>query len=75
MRAAMLTDDDKQWMQAQLERYSERERGWMLAQLEKLETRLLTESHKPASPAELRRRTHAAVVRAMDLEAGLPPIG
>jgi hypothetical protein len=74
MRATMLADDDKQWMQAQFERYSERDREWTLAQLERVETKLLTEFHKSASPVELRRRTHAAVLRAMDLEARLPPI-
>jgi hypothetical protein len=70
MMATMLTDDDKQWMQAQLES----NRKWTLAQLQRLETRLLTEFHKSASPVELRRRTHAAVLRVIDLEVGLPPI-
>jgi hypothetical protein len=49
----MLTDDDKQWM---------------LAQLESLETKLLTEFHKWASPAEMRARSHSAALRAMDIE-------
>jgi hypothetical protein len=42
IRAAMLTGDDKQWMQAQLEN----NREWTLAQFERLETKLLTEFHK-----------------------------
>jgi hypothetical protein len=49
----MLTDDDKQWI---------------LEQLERVETRLLTEFHKWASPTEMRVRSHAAVLRAMDIE-------
>jgi hypothetical protein len=49
----VLTDEDKQWI-------SER--------LEKVETNLLTEFHKWASPVELRQRSHAAALRAMDAE-------
>ena len=49
----MLTDEDKQWI---------------TAQLEKVETTLLTEFHKWASPVELRQRSHAAALRALDAE-------
>src|SRR5208282_641668 len=49
----VLTEEDKQWI-------SER--------LEKVETTLLTEFHKWASPVELRQRSHAAVLRALDAE-------
>ena len=49
----MLTDEDKQWISEQLER---------------VETRLLTEFHKWASPVELRVRSHAAALRALDAE-------
>lgn len=38
------------------------------ADLERVETALLTEFHKWASPAEARARTHAAALRAIDLE-------
>jgi DNA repair ATPase RecN len=38
------------------------------SQLEAVETRLLTEFHKWASPIEARQRTHAAALRAMDVE-------
>jgi hypothetical protein len=38
------------------------------AKIEKVETTLLTEFHKWASPAELRARSHAAAIRALDLE-------
>ena len=49
----MLTDEDKQWI-------SER--------LEEVETTLLTKFHKWASPVELRQRSHAAALRALDTE-------
>ena len=48
-----LTDEDKQWISAQLER---------------VETALLTEFHKWASPVEMRVRSHAAALRAIDVE-------
>lgn len=50
---AMLTDDDKLWISQRLE---------------KVETTLLTEFHKWASPVELRQRSHAAALRALDAE-------
>jgi hypothetical protein len=50
---AMLTDEDKQWISQRLE---------------KVETTLLTEFHKWASPVELRQRSHAAALRALDAE-------
>lgn len=49
----MLTDEDKQWI---------------LDQLERVETSLLTEFHKWASPVEMRVRSHAAAIRAIDVE-------
>ena len=49
----MLTEDDKRWISDQLE---------------KVETNLLTEFHKWASPIELRSRSHAAALRALDAE-------
>lgn len=49
----MLTEEDKQWI-------SER--------LEQVDTTLLTEFHKLASPVELRQRSHAAALRALDSE-------
>jgi hypothetical protein len=36
--------------------------------IERVETALLTEFHKWASPAEARSKTHAAALRAIDLE-------
>jgi hypothetical protein len=49
----VLTEEDKQWI-------SER--------LEKVETTLLTEYNEWASPVELRQRSHAAALRALDAE-------
>lgn len=49
----MLTEEDKQWISQRLE---------------KVETSLLTEFHKWASPVELRQRSHAAAIRALDTE-------
>ncbi|MGA2598261.1 MAG: hypothetical protein ABSH09_14870 [Bryobacteraceae bacterium] len=48
-----LTDDDKQWISEQLEA---------------VETRILTEFHKWASPLEARQRSHSAAIRALDME-------
>ncbi len=48
-----LTDEDKAWINAQLER---------------VETALLTEFHKWASPVEMRVKSHSAALRAIDLE-------
>jgi len=59
-----LTDDDKRWISEQLEN----DRRWMSEQLENLETKLLTEFHKWASPIDARLRTHTAAIRAVDLE-------
>ncbi|HVO80317.1 MAG TPA: hypothetical protein VMT28_06285 [Terriglobales bacterium] len=49
----MLTDEDKQWIKQQLEG---------------VETTLLPEFHKWASPVEMRQRSHAAAIRALDAE-------
>lgn len=55
-----LTEDDKQWIRGELERVEIR--------LERVETTLLTESHKWASPVEMRQRSHSAALRALDME-------
>jgi hypothetical protein len=54
----VLTNEDKQWIEERLEGLSEK--------IEKVETTLLTEFHKWASPQEMRQRTHAAAIRALD---------
>jgi hypothetical protein len=52
-----LTDEDKRWIT-----------GLLDERLERVETNLLTAFHKWASPMEARQRTHAAALRALDLE-------
>jgi hypothetical protein len=47
---------------------SDEDKAWMREQLEGMETRLLTEFHKWASPVETRQRSHAAALRALDVE-------
>jgi hypothetical protein len=59
-----LTDEDKPWIAAQLERVEQR----MTARVERAETSLLTEFHKWASPVEMRVHSHSAALRALDLE-------
>jgi hypothetical protein len=60
----MLTDDDKQWISERLQKVESEFSG----RLEKVETTLLTEFHKWASPVELRQKSHAAALRALDAE-------
>jgi hypothetical protein len=47
---------------------TEEDKQWISQRLEKVETTLLTEFHKWASPVELRQRSHAAAIRALDTE-------
>jgi len=44
------------------------DKQWIMEQLEKVETNLLTEFHKWASPLDARMRSHTAAMRAFDLE-------
>jgi hypothetical protein len=60
----MLSDEDKTWINQRFEEHTRLFRQ----QLEKVETTLLTEFHKWASPQEMRQRTHAAAIRALDAE-------
>ena len=53
---------------AQLREHLEAMEGRLNARIEHVETALLTEFHKWASPAEARARTHTAALRAIDLE-------
>jgi hypothetical protein len=79
----MLTDEDKQWIagqiasqigasEARMIRRMEKAETALLehldARIEKTETTLLIEFHKWASPVEMRQRTHAAALRAIDAE-------
>ena len=47
---------------------SDEDKGWIRSELERVETNLLTEFHKWASPVEARQRSHTAALRAFDLE-------
>ena len=47
---------------------TEEDKRWISAQLEKVETNLLTEFHSGESSVELRQRSHAAALRALDTE-------
>lgn len=60
----MLTDDDKKWIANQIAASEER----MGARMEKVDTALLTEFHKWASPVITRLRSHSGALRTMDLE-------
>jgi hypothetical protein len=78
-----LTDEDKKWirelfegsMKASEERFRALLEGPIKASEERfrehvfgVETRLLTEFHKWASPMDARIKSHAAALRALDLE-------
>jgi hypothetical protein len=61
----------KQYLDANFSRIDERFTGMeqrVNNRIERVETALLTEFHKWASPAEARAKTHAAALRAVDLE-------
>ncbi len=47
---------------------TEEDKQWISQRLVKVETTLLTEFHKWASPVELRQKSHAAAIRALDTE-------
>lgn len=59
-----LTNEDKNWITDRLRE----ERSRITEEIRTVETSLLTEFHKWASPSEARQRTHAAALRAIDLE-------
>ena len=70
-----LTEEDKVWieslMKAQALAFTRRFEAIetvFAERLEATETRLLTEFHKSASPIDMRLRSHAATLRALDLE-------
>jgi hypothetical protein len=63
-----LTNEDKTWIAEQLREEKNRITEQLAGQLRTVETSLLTEFHKWASPSEARQRTHTATLRAIDLE-------
>jgi hypothetical protein len=48
--------------------YLREDRNRITEEIRAIETSLLTEFHKWAAPSEARQRTHAAALRAIDLE-------
>ena len=60
----MLTDDDKRWISSEISASEER----TAARIEKVETALLTEFHKWASPVVTRLRSQSDALRTLDLE-------
>jgi hypothetical protein len=55
-------------MDAELKDYLDALEARLNGKIEKIETTLLTEFHKWASPAEMRLRSHSATLRALDIE-------
>ncbi len=64
----MLTDDDKKWITAEMSTQMAAGEERTGARMEKIETALLTEFHKWASPVITRLRSHSDALRTMDLE-------
>ncbi|MFZ0708172.1 MAG: hypothetical protein WAM71_21410 [Candidatus Korobacteraceae bacterium] len=64
----MLSEEDKQWIADQVSSQIAASEERIAARIERTETALLTEFHKWASPVEMRQRTHAAALRAIDTE-------
>jgi hypothetical protein len=64
----MLTDDDKKWITDEISRQISGSEERIGARMEKIETALLTEFHKWASPVITRLRSHSYALRTMDLE-------
>jgi hypothetical protein len=56
-----LTEDDKKWIKDQLTE----QRVQLEQRIERVETNLLTEFYKWASPVEARQRSHAAALHAL----------
>jgi hypothetical protein len=67
----MLATEDRDWIAEQLAKLSHdvfKEIARVEAGVERVETSLLTEFHKWASPLEQRMRTHREALRALDME-------
>jgi hypothetical protein len=47
---------------------TEEDKQWIKDQMEAMETKILTAFHKWASPVDMRQRSHAATLRALDVE-------
>ena len=73
-----MNSDLKEYLDANFARIDERfveleERFATKADVGRVETALLTEFHKWASPADMRAKSHALAIRAMDLELDRSP--
>jgi hypothetical protein len=64
----MLTDEDKHWISEQISEQLLASEVRMAERLERVETKLLTEFHKWASPVEMRQRSNSYALSAIDLE-------
>jgi hypothetical protein len=64
----MLTDEDKKWIAGEIAKQITASEERLGARIEKVETALLTEFHKWASPVVTRLRSHADGLRTLDLE-------
>jgi hypothetical protein len=65
------TDEDKDWIRAELATLRgsvEAEFSTLRNSIERVETSLLTEFHKWSSPLEMRVKSRALAIRALDLE-------
>ena len=74
-----LSDGDKEWISSMMdarlagvEQRMDRIEERIYQRIERVETSLLTEFHKWASPLEMRMRSHSAAMRALDLEVEKP---
>ena len=63
-----LNETDKQWIASQIASHIERSEERLAARIEHVETALLTEFHKWASPMEMRVKSPSTVLRALDME-------
>jgi len=64
----MLTQEDKKWIASEISAQIAASEERMGARIERIETTLLTEFHKWASPVVTRLRSHSSAMRTMDLE-------
>ncbi len=64
----VLAEEDRQWISERLEKVETTLLAEFSERLEKVETTLPTEFYEWASPVELRQRSHAAALRALDTE-------
>jgi hypothetical protein len=68
----MLSDEDKTWIRdvldGRLDAAEDRMKAYADKRTDALETKLITAFQQWASPVEMRVRSHAAAIRAIDVE-------